>query len=867
MYNTNNVYNPYNNTEKSNKFIKLGLAIVGIFIVVAIVVFYITIWNAKTFVVTFMDTDGVYQIDAGVKRNGRVLEPQVESKEGYEFLGWYLDDILYDFNQPVTSDIYLNTKWFKTDTYEVIEISKEEQEEIKVEQEAAKQSGTIKSKTSEEIKQEQKNPSTTTKPTTSPTATSSTKPTTSPTATSSTKPTASPTTTPTTSPKPTQEPVETAKIELSSKSIMCNKGSVAKVTVTVTNGTLKSYTSNNTKLVTLKESDVQPNCIGCKSIDISCNDVGTAIITLEAKDGTKVTGTVTIKPLTEIAFTAKNIECKKGETTSVVINAGESTIKSTTSSNTSVASIKESIDQPNCEGCKSIDISCNAVGTSTLTAVSSNGTQAESTVTVKERTIQIDMWTGEMNPTEATVKVGETVQVTAKQTGTIQVKTLATYTSSDTSIATVDSTGKVTGVKAGTAVITGKFGNYTAGTTTITVTAGTVQQVWTGEMTPTEATVKIGETTKVEAKQTGTLIVKTLPTYTSSNTSVATVDNNGNVKGIKAGTAIITGKFGNYTAGTTTITVKDAPALSISAKSITCNEGDKKTITASGVKSYKSNNTAIAKIYPIDDGKPDYQVECIKEGTTTITFTSNSGETKSVSISVSKKGYAATPYCEFGTLNYNGGTPGCYVQNCKPNTCTLHDDCNASYGTTCPVEKVKQSCTSYNCSKEEEADVQYKTISIVEYCLKKCNPKRVVSTGDRISGKNILCRCEDQESVISSTYNCNDFKPSNLTYSKETTKTDSSFSCKYYNMKNGPTYSVYPGAVATYTGNGYTCKCAHSQNLVCPVDEEPNCRDKTYYDNGDKCGYTECTHLTDDVHLKYKCPNGGTLDETTKMCK
>ena len=50
-------------------------------------------------------------------------------------------------------------------------------------------------------------------------------------------------------------------------------------------------------------------------------------------------------------------------------------------------------------------------------------------------------------------------------------------------------------------------------------------------------------------------------TWSSSNTSVATVDTNGNVKAVKAGTATITvtTKDGNYTA-TCTVTVKEKPA-------------------------------------------------------------------------------------------------------------------------------------------------------------------------------------------------------------------------------------------------------------------------------------------------------------------
>lgn len=57
--------------------------------------------------------------------------------------------------------------------------------------------------------------------------------------------------------------------------------------------------------------------------------------------------------------------------------------------------------------------------------------------------------TGVMEPVKAEVKVGDTTTVLAKQTGDLVVNTQASYVSSDESIATVDNTGKVTGIKEG----------------------------------------------------------------------------------------------------------------------------------------------------------------------------------------------------------------------------------------------------------------------------------------------------------------------------------------------------------------------------------------------------------------------------------
>lgn len=71
----------------------------------------------------------------------------------------------------------------------------------------------------------------------------------------------------------------------------------------------------------------------------------------------------------------------------------------------------------------------------------------------------------------ASVEVGGTVTVTATVTGGTAADTSVTYTSSDTSIATVDENGVVTGVAAGTVTITATAADGSTATCTVTVTA------------------------------------------------------------------------------------------------------------------------------------------------------------------------------------------------------------------------------------------------------------------------------------------------------------------------------------------------------------------------------------------------------------
>ncbi len=67
-------------------------------------------WEKNVFQVKF-DTGYDYSInDKNVILNQTVEEPTIK-REGYKFLGWYLNDELYDFATPITSDITLIAKW------------------------------------------------------------------------------------------------------------------------------------------------------------------------------------------------------------------------------------------------------------------------------------------------------------------------------------------------------------------------------------------------------------------------------------------------------------------------------------------------------------------------------------------------------------------------------------------------------------------------------------------------------------------------------------------------------------------------------------------------------------------------------------
>ena len=54
--------------------------------------------------------DGIYA-EQIVQAGEKAIQPDVPSRQGYQFTGWYLDDTKYDFNTAVTGNMTLTAKW------------------------------------------------------------------------------------------------------------------------------------------------------------------------------------------------------------------------------------------------------------------------------------------------------------------------------------------------------------------------------------------------------------------------------------------------------------------------------------------------------------------------------------------------------------------------------------------------------------------------------------------------------------------------------------------------------------------------------------------------------------------------------------
>lgn len=131
-----------------------------------------------------------------------------------------------------------------------------------------------------------------------------------------------------------------------------------------------------------------------------------------------------------------------------------------------------------------------------------------------------------------------------------------TWQSSNSSVATVDTLGNVTAIAPGTCVITGTSndGKLTA-SCNVTVYSIQLQGI---SLNKSNSTLYVGNTDKLKAIFNPSNATNKKVSWTSSNSSIATVDENGVVKAIKEGTAIIkaVSEDGNFESSCN-ITVKD----------------------------------------------------------------------------------------------------------------------------------------------------------------------------------------------------------------------------------------------------------------------------------------------------------------------
>lgn len=278
-----------------------------------------------------------------------------------------------------------------------------------------------------------------------------------------------------------------------------------------------------------------------------------------------------------------------------------------------------------------------------------------------------------------------------------------TWTSSDTTVATVSSTGKVTAKKDGTATITvtTKDGGFTA---TCTVTVKTVK-VTGVRVSNATATVKEGKSTTVTATVAPSNATNKEVTWASADTSIAKVSQTGVITGVKAGTTTITvtTKDGGHKA-TVTVTVT-APVLAESVSisgAKTVQEGKSIKLTATVLPNNTDDKTVTwtssdKTIATVSNGT----VKGIKEGTVTITATTKNGKVATYEVKVTEKpasykitfnaNYTGTQISGWSFTAYKNNVEFIGFSNVKCGTTQFHKNSgqapgNATRTSTCDIK-------------------------------------------------------------------------------------------------------------------------------------------------------------------------------------
>lgn len=241
-----------------------------------------------------------------------------------------------------------------------------------------------------------------------------------------------------------------------------------------------------------------------------------------------------------------------------------------TSTNTTVATVDASGK-----------VTAKKVGTTVIILKAlDGGFTAYCTITVKSVATGV-----RLDSTELNLKSGQFEYLKAELSPTDSTDNDLTWESSDTKVAVVDASGKVTAKKAGTAIIMVKTLSGAVAYCKVNVTEAVDGLL----LNYSDKTIYKGSHFQLKVSVSPTSATNNLVTWKSSNTKVATIDEYGLVKGIVGGTSVITCKTtdGGFQA-TCVVTVRElATSVKLNHSSIRIGKG--KTIV---LKATVKNETA-----------------------------------------------------------------------------------------------------------------------------------------------------------------------------------------------------------------------------------------------------------------------------------
>ncbi|MGN1418330.1 MAG: Ig-like domain-containing protein [Acutalibacteraceae bacterium] len=341
------------------------------------------------------------------------------------------------------------------------------------------------------------------------------------------------------------------------------------------------------KEVTWKSLDKSIATVNSKGVVKGIKEGKTTIVCTTVDGKFTAQCTVTVKPVTKttkvtLNTTSKSVKAGSSFTLKATVSPSNATYKTVTwkSSNTSIAKVSS----------KGVVTGVKA-GTATITCTTTDtGKKATCKVTVKNVTPQ----SVKLNATSASIKIGSSKALKATVSPAQAANKSVKWTSSNTKVATVSSSGVVKAVGVGKATITcttvsgGK--KATCKITVIPIKASSVK------LNRTSLTLDYGKTYTLKATVSPSNTTNKKVSWSSSDTKVAKVDKNGKVTAVGKGSAVITCKPADGGGGTAakckiTVTKTDVIGVSISDTKITLKPGQKYTLLAKALPDNASDKT------------------------------------------------------------------------------------------------------------------------------------------------------------------------------------------------------------------------------------------------------------------------------------
>lgn len=261
---------------------------------------------------------------------------------------------------------------------------------------------------------------------------------------------------------------------------------------------------------------------------------GSATITVKTADGGHTaTVQVTVKQkVGEISLSAGKTTLKVGESTKVTASISPENATDKGITFTSSAATVATVDADG-------NVMATGAGSATITATAKDGKGASSSISLKVEEMAAGVT---LEPNSLNLKENETAQLSASVQPTTASQSIR-YSSNNDAVATVSNTGLVTAVKEGTAIITAAANDGSGKYATCTVKVGStpVEVPVTGiTVNPSELLLEEKEAKELKATVEPANATNKGVIFSSSNTNVAVVSNDGLVTAVNNGTAIIT---------------------------------------------------------------------------------------------------------------------------------------------------------------------------------------------------------------------------------------------------------------------------------------------------------------------------------------